>query len=108
MLAVSFLSIPLIGGAGVQSANASREMAGLGRSSNKCLVAGPLTVVKTHGEVAQAAPGHRTLGSGSDCQQVVCSAQHIWHWQQQSVCVCVPRGVRGTIGGAQLLFPPLC
>ena len=39
--------------------HASREMMPMGRASSQCLVAGPLTVVKTYMEVAQADPGKR-------------------------------------------------
>ena len=34
------------------------------------------------------------------------STQRVWQWQQQGVCI--PRGVRATVGGAQLQCPPLC
>ena len=51
------------------------------------------------GVAAQAAPSCRVLGSDSD-QVCVGAAQSIWHWQQQGVFV--PRGVKASMGGAQL------
>ena len=63
--------------AGVWPAYAPREMEAMGRASSQCLVARPLTVARTHGEVAQAAPSFRALGSGSDLQVSVCGAQRI-------------------------------
>ena len=57
--------------------HASREMEGVGRASTQCLVAGSLTVTRTHGKVAQAAPSCRALGSGSDPQVGVGSARSI-------------------------------
>ena len=44
------------------------EMKAMGRACSQCLIAGPLTVVKTCGELTQAAPGCRALGSSSDPQ----------------------------------------
>ena len=34
----------------------------MGRASSQCLVAGPLTVIRIHGKVIQAAPSCRDLG----------------------------------------------
>ena len=48
------------------------------RASSQCLVAGPLTVVRTYGKVAQAAPSFRVMGSGSDPQAGVGSTQSIY------------------------------
>ena len=50
---------PARGCEGVWPVHASREMMPMGRASSQCLVAGPLTVVKTYMEVAQADPGKR-------------------------------------------------
>ena len=77
----------------------------MGRASSQCLVSGPLTVARRSGKVAQAIPNCRALGSGCDSQACLGGAQSIWQWQQQAVCV--PRGVRATMGGAQLQCPPL-
>ena len=90
--------------AGVQLARVSKEREAVGRACSHCLVAGPLTVVRTCGEMAQAAPGCRALGSGSDPQAGVGSAQSLWQWQQQGSCI--PRGVRKA-GGSWLQCPPL-
>ena len=68
---------------------------------SQCLVAASLTVVSTHGEVAQAAPGCRALCSGSDPQGGVGGAQSLWQWQWQGWDMCVPSEVRA-IGGTQL------
>ena len=67
-------------------------------ASSQCLVAGPLTVVRTHRKVVQAAPSCRALESGSDPQAGVGSAWSDWQWQQQGACI--PRGVRATTDGA--------
>ena len=56
------------GYAGIWLACASREMEGMGKACSQCLVAEPLTVARTCGEVVQAAPGFGTLGGGSDLQ----------------------------------------
>ena len=77
-------------------------MEAVGRASSQCLVAGPLTVVRTYGKVAQAAPSFRVMGSGSDPQAGVGSAQSLWQWQQQGMYV--PRGVRAT-GDARMQCP---
>ena len=66
--------------------SASREMEAMGRASSWCLVAGPLTVARTHGNVAQYAPSCRALGSGSDPQAAVDSAQSIWQNGSGRVC----------------------
>ena len=50
-------------------------MEAVGRVYSQCLVAGPLTVVRTHWEVVQAAPGYRALGSGRDPQADVGSPE---------------------------------
>ena len=90
--------------AGVHPEHASREMEAMSRASSKCLVAGPLRVVKTHGEVVQAASGCRALGSDSDPQAGVGHTQSIWQWQQQGMCF--PRGVRATMNGWSLVSMP--
>ena len=72
----------------------------MGGASSHCLVAGPLTMSRTHGEVAQATPSFRALGSGNDPQSGADGTLSIWQWQQQSVCVL--RGVRVTMGSAWL------
>ena len=64
--------------AGVQPACAFRELEEMGRASSQCLVARPLTVVGTHEEVAQAAPGCRALRGGSDPQAGVGGDQSLW------------------------------
>ena len=64
----------------------------------------PLTVERTYGKVAQPAPSFRALGSVSDPQEVIGSSQNIRQCQD----MCFPRVMRGTMGGAQLLCPPLC
>ena len=75
MLAVSFLSVsrvlPLCY---YMCVCASKEIESLGWDSSQCLVAGPLTVVRTHRE---ATPGCRALESGSDPQAGVGGAQSI-------------------------------
>ena len=79
----------------------------MGRAGSQCLVAGPLTMARTQGKVAQAAPSCRALGRGSDPQAGVGGTQSIWQWQWQWQGMSVPRGVRATMGGAQLQCPPL-
>ena len=74
-----------------------RENEAKGRASSECLVAGLLTVARTCRKVAQATPSYRALGSGNEPQADLGGAQSIWQWQWQGVCV--PRGVRATIGG---------
>ena len=76
----------------------SMEVEVMGRASSQCLVGGPLTVARTHRKMVQVAPSCRTLGSGSDPQGSVGGTWSIWQWQQQGMCV--PRGVRATMGGA--------
>ena len=79
-------------------------MEAIGRAGSQCLIAGPLAVARTQGEVAaQAAPGFRALGSGSDLQGGGGSTQSLCQWQQQDVCI--PRGVKAK-GGAWLQCPP--
>ena len=85
---------------------ASREVEAMGRASSQCLVAGPLTVARTCVKVAQAAPSCSALGSDSDPQAGVGSAQSIWQWQPKVVCL--PREVRASTGRAQLQCPPVC
>ena len=68
----------------------------MGRASEQCLVAGTLTVARTCGKLAQAAPSCKALGSGSDPQAGVSGTWSIWQW-----------GVRGTMDGTQLQCPPL-
>ena len=60
---------------------------------------------RTHGEVIQAAPVCRALGSDSDPETGVGGTQGIWYWQQKSKCIL--RGVRETIGGAWWQCPTL-
>ena len=80
--------IPLDRGyAGVWTALASRNMKAMVRICSQCLVDGPLTVARKHGEVVQAAPGYRALGSGSDPQAGVGSAQGVGQTQQQGMCI---------------------
>ena len=64
--------IHLIGGVLVYGA--SWELEAMGRACSQCLVAGLLTVARTHREVALVAPGFRALGSGSDPQAGVFGA----------------------------------
>ena len=66
--------------AGVQPVCTSREMEARSRASSQCLIAGPLTVARTHGEVAPAAPVCSALGSSDDPQAVVGITQSIWQW----------------------------
>ena len=40
----------------------------MGRASSQCLVAGLLTVARTHWKVVQATPSCRVLGSGNEPQ----------------------------------------
>ena len=77
-----------------------QEDGGNGRTSSQCLVAGLLTVARTHRAVVQAALSFRVLESGSDPQTHVGSTQSIWQWQQPDMCI--PRGVRAKMGGAWL------
>ena len=77
----------------------------MGRASSQCLVSVPLTVARYHGEVVQAVPCCRALGSGSEPWEGVGSTQSLWQWQQQGMCL--PRGVRATVGGVWLHCPPL-
>ena len=91
--------------AGVQPAQASREMQTMDRAGRQCLVTGPLTVLRTHGEVVEAAPGCRALGSGSDPQAGVGDIQLIWQWQQQGMCL--TSAVKATMGCAKLQCLPL-
>lgn len=79
----------------------SREMEAMDSAYSQCLVARPLAVARAHEEVGtQAASGYRALGSSSDPQTIVCSAQSVWRWQQQDVCI--PRRIRAIIGGVWL------
>ena len=66
---------------------ASREMEAMGRASIQCVVAGPLAVARIRSKVVQAAPSCRALGSCSDTQTDVGSAQSVWQWQWQGGCV---------------------
>ena len=63
------------GCATVWPALSSRKMEAMGRACSQCLVARPLTMVRTCGKVVQAAPGCRALASGSDPQGGVGSTQ---------------------------------
>ena len=93
----------------------SREMEALG--SAWLLVAGPLTMARTCGEVAQAAPDCRALGSGDNPQASVGNTQRLWQWQDQGICiprvwlfVALPSSVVtfeviGTVGGACSMTP---
>jgi len=49
-------------------------MEAMDRANSQCLVAGPLTVARTCGKVAQAAPSCRALGSSRDPQAGIGSA----------------------------------
>ena len=69
--------------AGIQPVCTSREVEAMGSACRWCLVAGPLAVARTHGQMgARDAPGHRTLSSSSDPQGGISSAQSLWQWQQ--------------------------
>ena len=48
----------------------AREMEAMGRACSQCLVAGPLIVTRTCGEVTQVASSCRALGSSSDLRQM--------------------------------------
>ena len=61
----------------------SRLTQAMGRASSQCQDAGPSTVAKTQGKVAQAAPSCRVLGSDSNHQSGVGSTWNVWLWQQQ-------------------------
>ena len=64
----------------------SRGMEAMGRANSQCLIAGTLTVAKTHWKVVQAAHICRTLESGSDPQAGIGSAQSVpWQWQSMRV-----------------------
>ena len=69
----------------------------MGSTCRQYLVARPLSVVRTKGEVAWASPDCRALGSGNNPQVGVGSAQ--CPWQQQWEERCLPREV-GATGGA--------
>ena len=77
---------------------ASREMEAIVRACNQCQVTGPLTLVRTSVKVVQAASSCGALGSGSDPQAGIGGTQSLWLWQQQGMCI--PRGVRTTVGDA--------
>ena len=70
------------GCAGVGSVCASRDMEAMGRACSQCLVAGFLTVTRTHGELVQAAPSCRALRSGSDPQGCLGRVGRFWKQQQ--------------------------
>ena len=53
----------------------------MGRDSTQLLVAGSLTVARTHRNVAQAYPSYRALESDSDLQADVGCTQNVWQWQ---------------------------
>ena len=78
-------------------------MEAIGRVSSQCLVARPMTVMRTCREVMQAAPDYRALGSGRDPQGCVASVQSLWLLQQQVMCV--PMGVMAMSGDQR---PSLC
>ena len=82
-----------------------REMETMGIAYSQCLVAGLLTLVRTHGKVAQATPHCRALGSGNEPRADLGSSQSIWQCQWQGVWV--PRGVRATTGGVWSQCPLL-
>ena len=82
---------------------ASMKIETMGRASSQCLFASPLKIARTCWEVAQDAPGFRVLGSGSDPQGGVSSAQSFWQCQQQGMCV--PKGVRPTSGTQMQCLP---
>ena len=52
-------------------------MEAVDRASSRCLIAGPLTVARTHGKVVQVVPHCRALGSSSDPQAGVGGAQSV-------------------------------
>ena len=79
-MSLSSVCVDCYPNAGIQPAVSSREMQAMVRASSQFLVAGPLTVARTCGEVVQAVPGCRALGSGSDPQAVVDGTQSIWQW----------------------------
>ena len=82
-------------------------MEAIGSVGRQHLVAGPLTVARTCGKVAQTALSCRAMGSGSTSQIVLGGgAWSIWQWHQQHVCI--PRGGKTITGGTQLQCPPLC
>lgn len=71
--------IPLIGGVLVYSLHMLPGMVAIGKAYSQCLVAGHLAVARTHKEVTvPAAPGCRSLGSGSDPQVGGSDAQSLW------------------------------
>ena len=86
--------------------HASREMESMGRAGSQCLVAGPLTVARTHGKVVQASPSFRALRSASDPQTGLAGAQSFWPWQWQGMGISM--GMKATTGGAWFQCPPLC
>ena len=78
----------------------------MGRANSQCLVSGPLTVARNCGKVVQIVPSCRALQSGNETQAGFGGTRSIWQQQWQSVCI--PRGVRAKMGGAQLQCSPLC
>jgi len=90
--------------ASVWPAGASKELEAMGSASSQCLVAGPLTVPRTHKKVMQVASDCWALGCGSDPQGGVGNGQNLWQLQQQGMYI--PWRVRET-GDAQLQCPPL-
>ena len=74
----------------------------MSRASSQVLVAGPLTVARTHRKVVQAAPGCRALESESGLQAGVSSAQNVCQWQQQGVC---SHGSESNNGGCLFSVP---
>ena len=67
-----------------------RKMEAVGRASSQCLIAGPLTVARTHRKLVQTSSSCQALRSGSDPQAGIGDTQDIWQWQVMSI----PKGVR--------------
>ena len=62
-------------------------MEALGRASSQCLVAGTLTVARTHGKVVHAAPSCRAPESDSEPHAGLCGARNMLQWQKQGLCI---------------------
>ena len=92
------------GCAHIKAALASMKMEAMGRSYSKCLVARPLVVERTQGEVAQVDSCCRALENGSNPHGGIGGAQGLWQWQQKGISI--PRRVRAT-SDAQFQGHPL-
>ena len=57
-----------------------QEKEAMGRAGSQCLVAGLLTVARTHQKAAQATPSCRALGSGNEFQADLSHVRSIWLW----------------------------